>query len=98
MGKKAKKAVAVRKRAIKEIKLNKRFEIKKVEGEYHIMDRDMSHIAGCGLVAKCSYINSSIVCDALNIQYNLTEDDRKKYNPVPKKLRNEKPRARNNKR
>lgn len=81
-----------------ELKLELRFKIEKTEKEYLIIDKCMDNIEASRVVARCSYINSSIVCDAMNIQYNLTDDDRKKYNPIPKKLRNEKQRTRNNKR
>ncbi len=72
----------------------KRFKVEKItkgiyEGEYHIIDRDMENIKPNRLVARCSYINADIVCDALNIQYNLTKEDREKYNLIPKSKRNE---------
>lgn len=71
------------------MKLIKRFKIEKVEEQYFIIDSDMDNIKPNRVVAVCSYINSDIVCDAMNIQYNLTKEDREKYNMIPKKLRNE---------
>ena len=56
-----------------------RFKIEKTETEYLIIDTNMDDIQDSRIVARCSYINSSVVCDALNIQYNLTKKDRAKY-------------------